>query len=377
MAKAKRITERVAVPFQGAKVNLESGTIDDVLICGHESANGRDYPAEVFRRDFKAYEGRPVNCDHGREPSVDRRFGWFSNVRVGEDGRPRGTLNVLTTHPMAARVLEAADRNPALFGFSHVAMCETRTANGREIVEAIKRVESIDLVAEPATTKGLFESKGADVFTFKKLVEWVAKHPKASTKQALKVKGLVEELGDGMGDTAAMPEEPAAETDPDEAITGGFRSGIMALVEKCLSGDGDPKECLKKIKRMLDAHGDVTDSGGGDSGGSSDSDSSDSGSDDMPKESKKPPTIGELVAEAKAAGLTEPTHSDLELLAEIPTAAGRKKLCESILARTPGEKPTSAGRNPGGGLGKSTASTKTTAESIPTDGKAYAARIRE
>lgn len=341
MSQIKRLTERIASPFQGAKANRDTGTIEGVLICGHESANNRDYPAEVFRRDHAVYEGRPVNCDHGRDATVDRRFGWFSNVRVGEDGKPRGTLNALKSHPMYERVMEAAERNPALFGFSHVAMCETRTERGREIVEAIKAVESIDLVAEPATTKGLFESKGAAVFTFKKLAEWVARHPKSTVKQNLKVKGLVEDLGE-MGDMPAA--EPVAETDPEEAITGGFRSGIMALVEKCLAGEGDPKDCLKKIKKMLDAHSDVTGDGGGDSEGSETPTKS--------EESKKMPTISELRAEAQTNGLREPTVADLEILADIPTPAARKRYCESVLARQSGEKPASAGRNPGGGFGK-------------------------
>lgn len=373
MGKSKRLTERIASPFRGAKVNRESGTIADVLICGTESANGRDYPVEVFRRDFKAYEGRPVNCDHGREATVDRRFGWFTDVRVGEDGRPRGTLNVLNSHPMAARVLEAAERNPGLFGFSHVAMCETRTAGGREIVEAIKSVESIDLVAEPATTKGLFEGINP-MFSLKNLVEWVAKHPQTSTKQTLKVKALAEEMGDMADATPAMPEEPAAEADPNEAISAGFKSAIMAVVEQAMSGSMDPAAAIKKIKTLLNSHGDATDSG--DSGGSSDSGSSDSGGEsDSSKESKvKTLTIGELVAEARANGMANPTANDLEILAAIPDATARKRFCESILARTPAEKPTSAGRNPGGGLGKP-ADRKT--ESVPTDAKSFAASIRE
>ncbi|HEY2910973.1 MAG TPA: hypothetical protein VGI99_12045 [Gemmataceae bacterium] len=156
-----RITERTAAAFSGARIDREAGTITNVLICGTLSANGREYPAEVLRRDHGVYEGKPVNCDHSKESTVDRRFGWFSNVRPGEDGRPRGTLNALKSHPMFDRVFEAAERHPALFGFSHVAECRTsqNPATGRERIEAITNVLSIDLVADPATTAGLFESR--------------------------------------------------------------------------------------------------------------------------------------------------------------------------------------------------------------------------
>jgi hypothetical protein len=155
----KQITERTAAAFSGARVDREAGTISNVLICGTISANGREYPAEVLRRDHGVYEGKPVNCDHSKESTVDRRLGWISNVSPGADGRPRGTLNLLLSHPMAPRVLEAAEKQPNLFGFSHIALCDLVTGkDGRERVTSIQSIESIDLVARPATTKGLFES---------------------------------------------------------------------------------------------------------------------------------------------------------------------------------------------------------------------------
>src|SRR6516162_3416852 len=99
----QRVTERTAAPFAGCHADRERGVIHNVLICGTASANGRDYPVSVFKCDYAKYEGRPVNCDHGRETTVERRFGWFSNVRPGPDGRPRGTLNCLKSHPMYER----------------------------------------------------------------------------------------------------------------------------------------------------------------------------------------------------------------------------------------------------------------------------------
>lgn len=151
--------ERLAAPFTAdVRVNRELGYIDNVLICGTTSRNGRDYPAEVLRRDHAKYEGVPVNADHKDAPGVADRVGWFSNVRPGSDGRPRGRLNVLKSHPMADRVFEAAERRPQLFGMSHVATCSTARRNGRETVESINKVISIDLVADPATTTSLYES---------------------------------------------------------------------------------------------------------------------------------------------------------------------------------------------------------------------------
>lgn len=163
MSTTQTLTERFAAPLAGSRVNREQGYIDHVLLCGTVSRNGRDYPVSVLKRDYARYEGAPVNCDHGGESTVDRRLGWISDVKPGADGRPRGRLHLLKSHPMAERVYEAAERRPSLFGMSHVAHCGTRRIAGRETVEAINKVISIDLVADPATTGGLYESAGGVV----------------------------------------------------------------------------------------------------------------------------------------------------------------------------------------------------------------------
>ena len=152
-----RLVEKVNVPFAGCRVDRENGVIRGVLLCGAESRNGRSYPASLWPKTIAKYEGVPVHADHGRERRVGDRIGWVSNARV-VDGRPRGDANFLLSHPLVPPVLEAAERNPSLFGFSHVCLANTRRVSGRETVESVERVEALDLVADPATTGSLFES---------------------------------------------------------------------------------------------------------------------------------------------------------------------------------------------------------------------------
>jgi hypothetical protein len=188
------ITVREDRPFAASKVNRQAGYIDGVLICGTTSRNGRDYPAAVLKRDYAKYEGAAVNCDHRAEATVERRVGWFTNVQPGTDGKPRGRLHLLKSHPMAERVYEAAERNPSLFGMSHVAVCGTTRVNGRETVESINKVVSIDLVADPATTTGLYES------TMKRIREAGEVFAADSTVMkvtAEKLRGLVDMLEGG------------------------------------------------------------------------------------------------------------------------------------------------------------------------------------
>lgn len=366
------VEERFA--FSGGKVRRDGAypVVEGVLLCGATSINRRRYTKAAFEGErVKRYNNRPVFLNHPPTPNSPRQYqdkiATIENARHRDDGMPIGDLAINPKHPYAEAFLFDAEHKPGSCGMSHRA--EVKTNTGRdgwdEVVELIA-AESVDIVVQPATTKGLFEGKQT-MFTFKRLAEWVAKHPKSSTAQAMKAKRLAEM--DDMADAPAMDAEPVADADPDEAITSGFRAAINALVDKCLSGDGDPKECLGKIKKLLSAHGDATDSGSKDSG------DSDPPADDKKDEGKKLSLSG-LIAEAKANGLVKPEASDLEILADIPTATARKRYCESMLARDKGEKPSSAGRNPGGGLGKGP-DRKVEEQAPPIDGKAFAKRYAD
>ncbi len=350
MGTTKRLQERFALDRDN--VDRANGVIHGVLVCGTESANGRQYPwGAGLTCDPAVYEGRPVNCDHGKAATVDRRLGWLANVRVGSDGRPRADLHVLTSHPMAARVLEAAERNPSLFGLSHVAVARTRMDRGTEIIEAIQSVESVDLVADPATTRSLYESTNA-MPTFRKFLESVgtAKHGPRCRKWA--ASKIVREMDEMMGEMPAdMPPPPPAdmaEPDADEATTAAFKAAISAVVDKAMGGGMDPKEALTKIKTLLRSHGDINGDGTVDA---ADVDAADDTAGEMPEELEAAESKGiekgkalvyESIKVAASVGL--PTDADtLKLLEGIPAdriTAVAKKLTE---AKT-GEKPRTSGR---------------------------------
>jgi hypothetical protein len=364
---AKRLTERVNKPFAGTRVNREAGTIDGVLICGTESANGRDYPAAVLRRDYAVYEGAVVNCDHARESTVDRRFGWFTGVKPGDDGRPRGTLNVLLQHPMAARVFEAAERNPALFGFSHVAMCETtRGKNGREVVEAIKGVESIDLVASPATTKGLFEGRTVPQISFKQFAETCG--PKFGPDTWKAMRKAVEEFGD-MADAPVM-DEPADDATPED-----LKSGLMAAIQPMLDDafeSGNSEKVCAAVKDFVKLHAKHT--GKGDKAAPKDDAPADA---DEPKDESKAPTLAGIIAECKAAGLESPPVELVADLMAVPAPATRANFIKrhrEAKANAGAEKPKSGGRAPG--AAETGRHKVAESKAVPTTAKEFAASIR-
>lgn len=324
--KRRKITEQTATPFAGSRVDRAAGCIRDVLICGFESANGRTYPAAVLRESAAKYEGRPVNADHGREATISRRMGWFSDVRAGADGRPRGTLHLLENHPMTAAVFEAAERNPALYGLSHVAYCQTSTKNGREVVESIDRVESIDLVAEPATTKSLFESRAMP--SLKQFVESLVRHPKVTSAQIVPLKRLAEM--DGMDAMDAPPlDVPAEDADPMEGVSAAFKAAISAIVEAAMGGSLDPKEALSKIKKLMASHGEVK-------GGPAVGTESEDDTEEFVPESKQAPAVDPwtLLRECRAENGPDfaPSETQLKALSLLTDPADRKQLLAEMRA---------------------------------------------
>lgn len=153
----------VSIPSDAMHVDREKAVISGVRILGPSSLNGRKYTPEAIQKAAALYENRPVNVDHPEDVnkphqrSVRDRFGWLKNVHYHNDGL-EGELHYLKTHPQTEQVLEAADRNPALFGLSHNADGRLVQHGKEYLVEEIVGVRSVDLVADPATTKSLFES---------------------------------------------------------------------------------------------------------------------------------------------------------------------------------------------------------------------------
>jgi hypothetical protein len=253
----QRLTERVAAPFAEVRVDREKGVVYGVLLCGTESDNGRSYPwGRGLTHRLGTYEGRPSNCGHGVERPEDRRIGWFENEHTDPQGRPRADFHVLKSHPMAERVMENAERKGRAYGLSHVATCKTRTERGRVVVEDVVSVETVDVVADPATTRGFHEHRtGATVTTIKKLLESLA--PRLDVGGLIRLRRLSEM--DGMGELPVDP--PPADAAPEDGVSAAFKAAIMSVVDSAMSGATEPKEALSKIKKLLLSHGDVNGDG--------------------------------------------------------------------------------------------------------------------
>jgi hypothetical protein len=145
------------------RVDRQTGVIHGIKVLGLESRNGRTYLPEALAQAVRLYEDAKVNVNHPKgSPMGPRdyqdRIGAIRGValRVGEG--LFGDFHFNPKHALAEQLIWDAEHAPENVGFSHNVEARTIRRGDRVVVEAITRVQSVDLVADPATTRGLFES---------------------------------------------------------------------------------------------------------------------------------------------------------------------------------------------------------------------------
>lgn len=144
-------------------VDRTAGIIRDVKLIGFQSKNRRQYTPESLKAAVSKYEGVKVNVDHppSSDPSRPRgvadRIGVVRNARFVEGSGIHGDFHFNPKHALAEQIAWDAEHNPSAIGFSHNAQVVMSRKPG--VVEAVDRVISVDLVADPATTTGIFEGR--------------------------------------------------------------------------------------------------------------------------------------------------------------------------------------------------------------------------
>lgn len=325
MSQVVQLIETVFSP--DAKIDRDAGVVRDVKVLGRESANNRTYSDRAMGDAAKLYEGIEVNIDHDRkDPHRERGllegFGVLRNVSQ-KDAGIYADLHYLKSHPAADVFLERAERFPERIGLSHNADGKANRKGGKTVVESITRVNSVDVVRNPATNKGLFESKEKTVSkTIREILE-------SAFPQTAKTCGLLE-----MEDMAAMPVEAPSESSSDDQIWAAFKQAIMAAVD---DEKLDTKATLKKIGDILKSHEKLT--------GSASSDKP--AEEGPPKMESKDPAVSALIEsvnlllardkerskrdEAKSIMEEFSVTADaglLESLTKMPDAASMRSMCE-------------------------------------------------
>ncbi|NUQ66073.1 MAG: hypothetical protein HUU20_26730 [Pirellulales bacterium] len=159
-------TLREFVDSRGVEVRVEreAGIIRGVKILGLRSRNGRSYLPEALAKAAGLYEGAKVNVNHPKgDPTGPRdyqdRIGVIRDVAVRTEGL-FADFHFNPKHTLAEQLAWDAEHAPENVGFSHNVQARLARRGDETVVEEILRVESVDLVADPATTRGLFEASG-------------------------------------------------------------------------------------------------------------------------------------------------------------------------------------------------------------------------
>jgi hypothetical protein len=107
-----------------------------------------------------------VNINHPKgHPLSPRdyqdRLGVVRGVHVRSGEGLFGDLHFNPKHALSEQLIWDAEHAPQNVGMSHNVLARTSLDGGNVVVEAITKVQSIDLVADPATTSGLYEHADA------------------------------------------------------------------------------------------------------------------------------------------------------------------------------------------------------------------------
>jgi hypothetical protein len=145
------------------RVDRASGVVRGIKVLGLRSRNGREYLPDALSRAVALYEGAKVNVNHPKgHPLAPRdyqeRIGVIRNVQHRSGDGLFADFHFNPKHYLAEQLAWDAEHAPENVGFSHNVQARTSRRGETTLVEEIVQVHSVDLVADPATTRGLFES---------------------------------------------------------------------------------------------------------------------------------------------------------------------------------------------------------------------------
>jgi len=212
------------------RIDAEAGIIHGVKVLGPRSRNGRIYDDAAIKNAVAFYEGVVVNLNHQRgkpgetqDRPIQDRWGVLKNARY-QEGSIYADLHYIKAHPMTAQLVEAATRFPETFGLSHDAAGDERIVDGERRVVEVYDVRSVDVVADPATNDGLFESHSRKTKMKKKFKAIVESVQVAELKECMtEAMAMYPEMGDS--------EVEVGDDSEDDGVGSAFKSAMLRVLD--------------------------------------------------------------------------------------------------------------------------------------------------
>ncbi len=152
-----------ATTLQSNRTIDANGVLTGVHFCGLESVNGYGYTEKALREACtdKMYDNVDIYMDHaekgkkGPRSQVDKiGFAVKGSATFVEGKGAVGAIQFNVKHPHFEAIKWWVENAPKKFGMSHV-VGGVFSESQNKIVQ-IKKVRSLDLVSDPATTQGMF-----------------------------------------------------------------------------------------------------------------------------------------------------------------------------------------------------------------------------
>jgi hypothetical protein len=194
---------------QRLRVDREYGVIRGVKLLGLSSRNGRRYREQALAEAVALYEGAKVNINHPKgHPLSPRdyqdRLGVVRGVQFRSGEGLFGDLHFNPRHALSEQLVWDAEHAPQNVGMSHNVLARTKQLGEETVVEAITKVQSIDLVADPATTKGLYEHADEGVPEVNQIIGGSIPVAAASLLESLTVEQLRSSRPDLVGEVEGV-----------------------------------------------------------------------------------------------------------------------------------------------------------------------------
>lgn len=178
-------SEQVFGEVTEAMIDREQGIIRGVKLLGLRSKNRRNYDTPGVRQNAsKVLEGARIYIDHPATATTPRSYRDKFAVVEGEVTYRAGlghfgTIRYNPKHPVAEQFVWDVLHAPKSFGMSINASVKMGKidSGGDAAVESIDMVRSIDIVTNPATAEGLFESEQIEEEEVMDLKTLREKHP--------------------------------------------------------------------------------------------------------------------------------------------------------------------------------------------------------
>ncbi len=163
-------------------VEGDGSVLRGVKLLGLSSKNGRVYRPAALEGAIPLYEGAKVNVNHPKgDPLSPRDYQDRLGSIRGVEFRPTeglfGDLHFNPKHALAEQLAWDAAHASENLGLSHNVVARTTRSGDEVVVEEILKVQSIDVVADPASTRGLFEHVAGRHCPACPAVESVSPHP--------------------------------------------------------------------------------------------------------------------------------------------------------------------------------------------------------